>query len=49
MPDLRFDFAYVHIFAGSAPINEVSQTADLLVGRFADHIDIVALSATLRF
>jgi long-chain fatty acid transport protein len=49
MPNLRFDFAYVHIFAGSAPINEVSQTADLLVGRYADHIDIVALSATFRF
>jgi long-chain fatty acid transport protein len=48
-PDLRFDAAYVHIFGGSAPINEVSQTGDLLAGRYSDHIDIVSLSATLRF
>jgi long-chain fatty acid transport protein len=48
-PDLRFDAAYVHIFAGSAPISEVSQTGDLLIGRYSDHIDIVSLSATLRF
>jgi long-chain fatty acid transport protein len=47
--DLRFDAAYVHIFAGGAPINEVSQTGDLLAGRYSDHVDIVSLSATLRF
>jgi long-chain fatty acid transport protein len=47
--DLRFDVAYVHIFGGNAPINEVSQTGDLLVGRYSDNIDIVSLSATLRF
>ena len=47
--DLRFDLAYVHIFGGTAPINEVSQTGDVLAGRYADHVDIVSLSATLRF
>jgi long-chain fatty acid transport protein len=47
--DLRFDAAYVHIFAGGAPINEVSQTGDLLAGRYSDHVDIVSLFATLRF
>ena len=47
--DLRFDAAYVHIFGSSAPINEVSPTGDRLVGRYSDHIDIVSLSATLRF
>jgi long-chain fatty acid transport protein len=49
MADLRFDFAYVHIFGGTVPISEVSQTGDVLAGRYADHIDIVSLSATLRF
>ena len=47
--DLRFDAAYVHIFGGGAPINEVSQTGGLLAGRYSDHVDIVSLSATLRF
>ena len=47
--DLRFDAAYVHIFANSAPIDEVSQTGDMLTGRYSNHIDIVSLSATLRF
>lgn len=47
--DLRFDAAYVHIFAGGAPVGEVSQTGDVLVGRYSNHVDIVALSATLRF
>ncbi len=47
--DLRFDAAYVHIFDGAAPINETSQTGDVLIGRYSDHIDIVSLSATLRF
>lgn len=47
--DLRLDAAYVHIFGGSAPIDEASQTADLLTGQYSDHIDIVSLSATLRF
>jgi len=47
--DLHFDAAYVHIFGGSAPINELSQTGDVLVGRYSDHIDLVSLSATLRF
>ncbi len=47
--DVRFDVAYIHIFGGSAPIKEVSQTGDVLVGRYSDHIDIVSLSATLRF
>jgi long-chain fatty acid transport protein len=48
-PDLRFDAAYAHIFAVSPSINEMSQTSDLLVGRYSNHIDIVSLSATLRF
>jgi long-chain fatty acid transport protein len=48
-PDLRLDAAYVHIFAANPSINEVSQTSDLLVGRYSNHIDIVSLSATLRF
>jgi long-chain fatty acid transport protein len=48
-PDLRFDAAFVHIFTGSAPISEISQTGDLLAGRYSGHIDIVSLSATLRF
>jgi long-chain fatty acid transport protein len=47
--DLRFDAAYVHIFAASPSINEVSQTGDLLTGRYANHVDVVSLSATLRF
>jgi long-chain fatty acid transport protein len=47
--DLHVDAAYVHIFGGGAPINEMSQTGDLLIGRYSDHIDIVSLSATLRF
>jgi long-chain fatty acid transport protein len=47
--DLRFDAAYVHIFGASAPINEVSPTGDLLVGHYSNHIDLVSLSATLRF
>ena len=46
---LRFDAAYVHIFSPSPSINEVSQTGDLLVGQYSNHIDIVSLSATLRF
>lgn len=48
-PDLRFDAAYVHIFGGNVPINEAWQTGDVLTGRYSDHIDIVSLSATLRF
>jgi long-chain fatty acid transport protein len=47
--DLRFDAAYVHIFSPSPSINEVSQTGDLLVGQYSNHLDIVSLSATLRF
>ena len=47
--DLRFDAAYAHIFAVNPSINEMSQTSDLLVGRYSNHIDIVSLSATLRF
>jgi long-chain fatty acid transport protein len=47
--DLRFDAAYAHIFAVNPSINEVSQTGDLLVGRYSNHIDIVSLSVTLRF
>jgi long-chain fatty acid transport protein len=47
--DLRFDAAYVHIFGGSVPINEVSPTGDLLTGHYSNHVDIVSLSATLRF
>jgi long-chain fatty acid transport protein len=47
--NLRFDAAYVHIFAGSVPINEVSPTGDQLTGHFAGHVDLVSLSATLRF
>jgi long-chain fatty acid transport protein len=47
---LRFDAAYVHIFSGgNTSINEVSQTGDLLVGRYSDHIDILSVSATHRF
>jgi len=48
-PDLRFDAAYVHIFGGNVPINEASQTGDVLTGRYSNHINIVSLSATLRF
>jgi long-chain fatty acid transport protein len=47
--DLRLDAAYVHIFGGTTPINEVSPTGDVLVGHYSDHVDIVSLSATLRF
>jgi long-chain fatty acid transport protein len=47
--DLRFDAAYVHIFSPSPSINEVSQTGDLLVGQYSNHVDIISLSATLRF
>ena len=47
--DFRFDAAYVHIFSPSPSINEVSQTGDLLVGQYSNHLDIVSLSATLRF
>jgi long-chain fatty acid transport protein len=48
-PDLRFDAAYAHIFAASAPIDEVSPTGDVLAGSYSNHIDIVSMSATLRF
>jgi long-chain fatty acid transport protein len=48
-PDLRFDAAYAHIFAASPPISEMSPTGDVLAGRYSNHIDIVSLSATLRF
>jgi long-chain fatty acid transport protein len=47
--DFRVDAAYVHIFSPSPSINEVSQTGDVLVGRYSNHIDLVSLSATLRF
>ena len=47
--DLRVDAAYTHIFVGNAPISEVSQTGDLLVGRYSNHVDILSLSATWRF
>lgn len=47
--DLRFDAAYAHIFAANPSINELSQTGDLLKGHYSNHIDIVSLSATLRF
>jgi len=47
--DLRFDAAYVHIFFGGAPISEVSHTGDLPAGRYSDPVDIVSVSATLRF
>jgi hypothetical protein len=33
----------------NASIDEVSQTGDLLAGRYSNHADIVSLSATLRF
>jgi long-chain fatty acid transport protein len=48
-PDLRFDAAYAHIFAAAPSIDEVSPTGDVLTGRYSNHIDIVSLSATLRF
>ena len=47
--NLRIDAAYTHIFAASPSIAELSQTGDVLTGRYSSHIDIVALSATLRF
>ena len=47
--NLRFDAAYVHIFVGNVPINELSQTGDLLVGHYSNHIDILSLSAVYRF
>lgn len=46
---LRFDAAYAHIFMTSPLINELSSTGDLLTGRYSNHIDLVALSATLLF
>src|SRR5437868_3168212 len=45
--DLRFDFAYIHIFGGTAPINGLSQTGDVLTGGYTDHIDIVSVCAIL--
>jgi long-chain fatty acid transport protein len=48
-PDLRIDAAYAHIFFASRSINETSQTGDLLTGRYSNRIDIVSLSATMRF
>lgn len=48
-PDLRFDAAHLDVFGRHAPINEVSQTGDLLASRYSDHIDIVSLSASFRF
>lgn len=48
-PDLRFDAAYAHIFMASPSIDELSQTGDLLAGHYSNHVDIVSLSATLRF
>jgi long-chain fatty acid transport protein len=47
--DLRFDAAFVHIFAANGPISEMSQTGDLLAGHYAGHLDIIALSGTFRF
>jgi len=47
--DVSFDAAYVHIFAANAAINEVSPTGDVLTGRYSGHVDLVSLSATLRF
>ena len=47
--DFRVDAAYVHIFSPSPSINEVSQTGDVLVGQYSNHIDLVSLSATFRF
>ena len=47
--DVRLNAAYAHIFAASPSINELSQTGDVLVGHYSNHIDIVSLSATLRF
>ena len=47
--DLRLNAAYAHIFIASPSINEVSQTGDVLVGHYSDHVDIVSFSATLRF
>jgi long-chain fatty acid transport protein len=46
---LRFDVAYSHIFMASPSINQLSPTGDLLTGQYSNHIDLVALSATLRF
>ncbi len=48
-PDLRFDAAYAHIFAANPSIDAVSPTGDVLTGRYSNHIDIVSVSATLRF
>jgi long-chain fatty acid transport protein len=47
--DVRLNAAYAHIFAANPSINELSQTGDVLVGHYSNHIDIVSLSATLRF
>lgn len=47
--DVRLNAAYAHIFAASPSISELSQTGDVLVGHYSNHIDIVSLSATLRF
>ena len=47
--DLRLNAAYAHIFMASPSISELSPTGDLLAGHYSNHIDIVSLSATLRF
>jgi long-chain fatty acid transport protein len=48
-PAVALDVAYAHIFARNASISEASPTGDLLTGRYAAHVDIVALSTTFRF
>jgi long-chain fatty acid transport protein len=47
--DIRLNAAYAHIFMASPSISELSPTGDLLAGQYSNHIDIVSLSATVRF
>jgi long-chain fatty acid transport protein len=47
--NIRLNAAYAHIFMAGPSINELSPTGDLLAGQYSNHIDIVSLSATVRF
>jgi hypothetical protein len=47
--DLHLDATYVLSLVAVRQSNEMSQTGDLLIGRYSGRIDVVSLSATLRF
>jgi hypothetical protein len=48
-PRKKLELTRARTFMFRSSINEVSQTGDLLVGQYSNHLDIVSLSATLRF